>query len=153
MYIFCRYSRFFAGIFLFLCACSCAEEKDTDALTGELRITGTVYDYDDPESGISDIMVVLSSYEAGDRNFKFPIVSDTTYTDDSGAFVLRAASVRESWKYRLTARDTMLTRPGGTYHATSAFNPVLHVEFNRHSYDAAEGVYRMDNVNIPVTRK
>ena len=54
----------------------------------------------------------------------------------------------KGWKYRLAVRDDLQSRPGGSYHISSNFDPVLHVEFDRHSL--VDGVFRLDNIPVPV---
>ena len=140
-----------AGIILLSCLHSCAEDASDVAFIGELEVTGTVYD-DNSDSGVGDMMVILSSYESDDINFKFPIARDTSYTDDSGFFSIRTRAMSEGWTFRLAVKDNMPSRPGGQYRLTSRFDPILHIEFGKHMIDS-EGVYRMDNIPVPVTRE
>ena len=145
-----------AGVLMISSFISCSEELAGHEFIGGLEISGKVYDYDfdTPENkGVEDIMLVLSSYESEDRSFKFPLTRDTAYSDASGSFRIKAVTMSEGWKFRLSAEDVQTGRPGGVYHMAPAFNPVLHIEFNRHAYDSEAGVYRMDNIAVPVTKE
>lgn len=132
---------------------SCSDKDSVPEFMSELEVTGKVYDYDISDAnGVKDMMVVLSSYETEDRNFEFPITRDTAYSDVSGFFRIRAVTMSNGWKFRLSASDVSKERPDGPYRLAPAFDPVLHIEFNRNTFDSEAGVYRMDNIAVPVTR-
>lgn len=143
-----------AGIILISGIWSCSADLDSlPEFMSELEVSGKVYDFDDPAgSGVEDMMIVLSSYEAGDQSFKFPISRDTAYSDASGTFRIRTIAMSEGWMFRLSAKDSRQDRPHGTYSLTSTFDPVLHIEFNRNTFDENTGAYRIE-VPVPVTRK
>ena len=144
-----------AGIILISGIWSCSADLDSlPEFMSELEVSGKVYDFDDPAgSGVEDMMIVLSSYEAGDQSFKFPISRDTAYSDASGSFRIKAVAMSEGWVFRLSAADAVKERPGGQYRLAPAFDPVLHIEFNRNTFDEDTGVYRMGNIAVPVTRE
>ena len=142
-----------AGIVIISGISSCVGEAAVPEFMSGLEVTGKVYDYDLPDDpGVKDVMVVLSSYETEDKGFKFPIDRDTAYSDASGTFRIRTIAMSEGWMFRLSAKDCRQDRPHGTYSLTSTFDPVLHVEFNRNTFDENTGAYRIE-VPMPVTRK
>ena len=147
--------RLFYSVAVLASLAGCMKDSDADmaVFMSEIEISGKVYDFDSGAfSGVENMMVVLSSFETEDRLCEYPISRDTAYTDHAGAFSIETVCMSEGWKLRLTAKDNMSDRPGGSYHLTSAYDPILHVEFNRHTFDPESGVYRMDSVSVPVTR-
>lgn len=130
-----------------LTLCSCSQDDGHEEFMGEMEITGKVYDYE-TSAGVSDIRVILSSYESEDQSFSVPLSEDFAFSDKSGAFRLKTVAMSKGWKYRLAVRDDLQSRPGGSYHISSNFDPVLHVEFDRHSL--VDGVFRLDNIPVPV---
>ena len=143
-----------AGIVIISGISSCVGEAAVPEFMSGLEVTGKVYDYDLPDDpGVKDVMVVLSSYETEDKGFKFPIDRDTAYSDASGSFRIKAVAMSEGWVFRLSVADAVKERPGGQYRLAPAFDPVLHIEFNRNTFDEDTGVYRMGNIAVPVTRE
>ncbi len=133
---------------------SCADaDKEPPYFRGELEVSGTVYDDSDPaRSGVGDMMVVLTSYEDDDTQYMFPIARDTAYTSSTGEFIIRTMSMSSGWIFKLTAKDNLPSREGGTYSISASYDPVLYVEFNKHSFDREEGIFRINSIAIPVTR-
>lgn len=150
-------SYFKWAVFAALCTAmlfSCAE-KDAEVpyFMGDIEVSGMVYDDSDPlRSGVGDIMVVLTSYEDGDTGYQFPLGRDTAYTSASGEFLIRTMSMSDGWNFRITVKDNLPSREGGPYSISASYDPVLHIEFNKHSFDKEEGIFRISSISIPVTR-
>ena len=151
MKIFYHIAGYAAGILaLSLSVASCSREAAVPDEMGELEIEGKIYDYDldSSDDGVEGMVVVLSAF-GDDDGYCYDIGRDTT--DASGFFSMRTVSKIAGRKFRLGVEDAVESRPGGSYHVSSEFDPVLHVSFNPHSFDEEERVCKL-YVPVPVTR-
>lgn len=129
----------------------CMSDADIPGHMSDVIISGTVFDYDD-RSGVADMKIVFTAYESGDTSFEYPISEDVACTGTDGSYSINTVSMTDGWKFRITVSDNDPERPGGGYVLSSSFDPVLHVELNRHSFDKESSGFRIGPVDIPVAR-
>lgn len=135
--------RFFRIFLLFLssaAALSCAKMADELAADnleiGTVSISGGVFDRVSGQP-VEDITIILSSYNVDDKSMKFPVASDTTYTDASGGYEVSLTTL-SSFNFAITAADNAGNRPGGNY-ATEKIQ--MFISFSDSSFDEDSSIY------------
>ena len=138
-----------------ICCLSSCSNKDADpGFMNDVEFSGVVYDIDNPDSGVGNILVIFTSYEEDeDPAFEFPIIRDTARTSASGEFSLRTVCERDGWIFRISIADAEKDRPGGEYGLSPHFDPEIHVELAKHSFDYGEKIFRVDNIVVPLMRE
>lgn len=138
--LFSRYAAAAIVLCTAIAASSCMADMESDASSGLLNVSGTVYDYN-TEAPIVNISVTLGIYDEDDRNNRRPLMTTETVSGQDGSFSL-SIEMMSGCRYRLNAIDTDGDN-NGRYMPTGLDDGFLIIDFSGQGYDSTTGIYTL----------